>query len=558
MLWQAISAVRDLGRLHDIASILIRYGFGDLVRRIGLAGVLERAGKVLHWRAPEDLARLEPPARVRRALEELGPTFIKLGQILATRVDLFPPEWITEFSKLQDAAPAVPFDELRAQLTADLGAQPETVFARVEEQALAAASLAQVHRAWLEDGTAVILKVRRPSIKTVIEADLRLLARLAEILEVEAPDLHRYRPREIVRQFTLSLHRELDFATEGRNAERIAANFADHPEFVVPAIYWPWTSERLNVQDYIDGIPGSNLAAVEAAGLDRKVLARRGIQAVLKMILEDGFFHADPHPGNVFYLPDNRIAFIDFGMVGRLSEERRYQLTLLLHGLVSHDSAAVADVLLDWSGGTDAEGDILQTEIDVFVDQYRGIPLREINFGTMLSDLVTILREHGLALPPDLALLIKAFITLEGLGLQLDPNFDIASEAAPLLERVLLSHAAPGELAKRGWSKLSGTLGLIAGLPQDLHQILRSARRGKLQIQVDIIPLKQFGERLDRAASRLALSIVTAALIVGSAIVMNVEQGAAKQGGVSFGMLGFIAATIGGVWLLISIWRGGK
>lgn len=558
MLWQAISAVRDLGRLHDIASILIRYGFGDLVRRIGLAGVLERAGKVLHWRAPEDLARLEPPARVRRALEELGPTFIKLGQILATRVDLFPPEWIAEFSKLQDAAPAVPFDELRAQLTADLGAQPEIVFARVEEQALAAASLAQVHRAWLADGTAVILKVRRPSIKTVIEADLRLLARLAEIIEAEAPDLHRYRPREIVRQFTLSLHRELDFATEGRNAERIAANFADHPEFVVPAIYWPWTSERLNVQDYIDGIPGSNLAAVEAAGLDRKVLARRGIHAVLKMILEDGFFHADPHPGNVFYLPGNRIAFIDFGMVGRLSEERRYQLTLLLHGLVSHDSAAVADVLLDWSGGSDAEGDTLQTEIDVFVDQYRGIPLREINFGTMLSDLVTILREHGLALPPDLALLIKAFITLEGLGLQLDPNFDIASEAAPLLEHVLLSHAAPGELAKRSWGKLSSTFSLIAGLPQDLHQILRSARRGKLQIQVDIIPLKQFGERLDRAASRLALSIVTAALIVGSAIVMNVEQGAAKLGGLSFGMLGFIAATIGGVWLLISIWRGGK
>lgn len=557
MLWQAISAVRDLGRLHDIATVLIRHGFGDLVRRIGLAGALESAGKVLHWRAPEELARLEPPARVRRVLEELGPTFIKLGQILATRVDLFPPEWIAEFSKLQDAAPALPFDELRAQLTADLGEQPEAVFSRVEEKALAAASLAQVHRAWLADGTAVILKVRRPSIKTVIEADLRLMARLAEIIETEAPDLQRYRPREVVRQFTLSLHRELDFATEGRNAERIAANFAYHPEFVVPAIYWPWTSERLNVQEYIDGIPGSNLAAVEAAGLDRKVLARRGIHAVLKMILEDGFFHADPHPGNVFYLPGNRIAFIDFGMVGRLSEERRYQLTVLLHGLVSHDSAAVADVLLDWSGGDDAEGDTLQTEIDVFVDQYRGIPLREINFGGMLSDLVAILREHGLALPSDLALLIKAFITLEGLGLQLDPDFDIAGEAAPLIERVLLSHAAPGELAKRSWSKMSSMLGLIAGLPQDLRQILRAVRRGKLQIQIDVIPLKQFGERLDRAASRLALSILIAALIVGSAIVMNVEHGAAKQSGVSFGMLGFIAAAIGGIWLLISIWRGG-
>jgi len=556
MLWHAISAVRDLGRLQNIASVLIRYGFGDLVRRIGMSGALERAGKMLHWHAPEELARLEPPARIRRALEELGPTFVKLGQILATRVDLFPPEWIAEFSKLQDAAPAVPYVELWTQLTEDLGEPPEGIFSFVQDEALAAASLAQVHRARLADGTEVILKIRRPGIRKIIEADLRLLARLAEIIEAEAPDLHRYRPREVVRQFTLSLRHEMDFAAECRNAERIAANFARQPEIVVPAIFWPWTSERLNVQGYIDGIPGTDLAAVEAAGLDRKVLAQRGIHAVLKMILEDGFFHADPHPGNVYYLPGNRIAFIDFGMVGRLSEERRYQLTLLLHGLVSEDSASVADVLLDWSGG-DVDVDILQAEIDAFVDQYRGIPLKEINFGVMLADLVTILREHGLALPPDLALLIKSFITLEGLGQQLDPDFDIAGEAAPLLKRVLLAHSEPRALARRGWRTLTSTLGLITSLPKELRQILRAVRRGKLQIQVDVIPLKQFGERLDRAASRLALSIVTAALIVGSAIVMNVEHEPSKQTGLPFGTLGFIAAAVAGVWLLISIWRGG-
>jgi len=557
MLWHAISAVRDLGRLEDIASVLIRYGFGDLVRRIGMSGALERAGKALHWHAPDELAHLEPPARIRRALEELGPTFIKLGQILATRVDLFPPDWIAEFSKLQDAVPAVPYVELWSQMSEDLGDPPEAFFSRVDEYALAAASLAQVHRAWLADGTAVVLKIRRPGIRKIIDADLRLLARLAEILEAEAPDLHRYRPREIVRQFTLSLRRELDFAAECRNAERIAANFAKTPEIIVPAIHWKWTCERLNVQDYIDGIPGSDLAAVDVAGLDRPLLAQRGIHAVLKMILEDGFFHADPHPGNVYYLPGNRIAFIDFGMVGRLSAERRYQLTLLLFGLVKHDAVKVADVLLEWSGGDESNGEILQTEIDSFVDQYRGIPLKEINFGTMLSDLVTILREHGLALPPDLALLIKSFITLEGLGRQLDPDFDIASAAAPMLERALLAHSTPGALAKRGLRTLGSTLGIIAGLPQDLRHVLRSMRRGKLQMQIDVPPLKQFGERLDRAASRLALSVVTAALIVGTAIVMTVENESTLPGGISFGMLGFIGAAIGGVWLLISIWRGG-
>ena len=558
MLWHAISAVRDLSRLQDIASVLIRYGFGDVVRRIGMASALERAGKALHWHEPEELARLEPPARVRRALETLGPTFIKLGQILATRVDLFPPEWIAEFSKLQDATPEIPYTELLPQLLADLGKPPEAIFSRVEEEALAAASLAQVHRAWLHDGSAVVLKIRRPGIHKTIDADLRLLARLAEIVEAEAPDLQRYHPREVVRQFTLSLRRELDFAAECRNAERIAANFANHPEIIVPAIHWKWTSARLNVQTYIDGIHGSDLHAIDAAGLDRKLLARRGIYAVLKMILEDGFFHADPHPGNVLYLKDNRIAFIDFGMVGRISPERRYQLTLLLYGLVNHDAAKVANILLEWGGGDDNDSEILQSEIDAFVDHYRGIPLNKINFGSMLSDLVAILREHGLALPPDLALLIKAFVTLEGLGRQLDPEFDIAAEAAPLLEQVMLAHTRPGALARRGLNVLSNSFNIIGNLPQEVRQLLRLTRRGKLQLQIDVVPLKQFGERLDRAASRLALSVVTAALIVGSAIVMTVEKNTTLPGGISFGMLGFIAATIAGVWLLISIWRGGR
>ena len=551
MLWQAIGAVRDLGRLHDIASVLIRYGFGDLVRRIGMAGALERAGRALRWHEPEALARLEPPARVRRALEDLGPSFVKLGQILATRVDLFPTEWIAEFGKLQDAAPAIPFAELLPQLTEDLGGPPEAVFPRLEPEALAAASLAQVHRARLADGSAVILKVRRPGIRPIVEADLRLLARLAEIVEAEAPELRRYRPREVVRQFTLSLRRELDFSAEGRSAERIAANLAAHPEIVVPRIHWAWTGERLNVQDYIEGIPGRDLAAVAAAGLDRRRLARRGARAVLKMMLEDGFFHADPHPGNVIYLPGNRIAFIDFGMTGRLSEERRYQLALLLHGLVSHDAEKVAEVLLDWSGGAEVDSEALQPEIDAFVDRYHGVPLKHLDLGAMLSDLVAILREHGLALPPDLALLIKAFITLEGMGRQLDPDFDMAGEAAPFLEQVLLAHAAPGALVRRGWRTLGSALALVAGLPQDLRQLLRSARRGKLHVEVDVLPLKQFGERLDNAASRLALAIVTAALIIGSAIVMTAERESA------LGLLGFIAAVIGGLWVLFSIWRGG-
>ena len=579
MLWQAMTAVRDLGRLHNIASILIRYGFGDMVRRMGLANMLERTGRALHWNEAQELAHLEPPARVRRALEELGPTFVKLGQMLTTRVDLFEPEWIAEFGKLQDSAPAAPWADVRRQLSEDLGAPPEEVFAAFNPEPLAAASIAQVHRARLEDGSEVVVKVRRPGIRPIIEADLRWLSRLAELAEAESPELRGFHPQEVVRQFTQSLRRELDFADECRNAERIAENFAGYvdkdeptddataeatpepppalPIIVIPRVYWQWTGERVCVQEFIDGISGRKLAAVDQAGLDRKILARRGGRAVLKMIVEDGFFHADPHPGNVFYLPGNRIAFIDFGMVGRLTEERRDQLIRLLLGLVKQEPRRVAEVMLDWTGDSAMDEDSLLLEIQTFVQQYHGVALKQLRLGAMLSDLVAILRQHQLALPPDLSLLVKAFISLEGMGRELDPDFDMAGEAMPLLEQALRARYAPTALLQRGWRGVSEALSLVAGLPQDISRLLRAARRGRLEIHIDVTHLKRVGNQLDSAANRLVIGIVIAALIIGSSIVMTVPGGPTLLGQPFFGLLGFAGAVIGSIWLLLSIWRSG-
>ena len=585
MIWQALVAARDLGRLHEIAAILIRYGFGDMVRRMGMATALERAGRVLMWKRADELAHLEPPARVRRALEELGPTFIKLGQLLATRVDLFAPEWIAEFGKLQDSAPAAPYADVLRQFTEDTGAPPEQIFAAFDTEPLAAASIAQVHRARLEDGSEVVVKVRRPGIKPVIETDLRWLMRLAELAESENPELRNFHPQEVVRQFEQSLHRELDFSTECRNAERIANNFAGYtdqdvpspaaagkapdstttglpsaplPIIVIPRVYWQWTGERVCVQEYIDGIPGRDLAAVERAGLDRKILARRGAHAVLKMIVEDGYFHADPHPGNVFYLPGNRIAFIDFGMAGRLTEERRDQMIRLMLGLVRNEPARVADVLFDWTGDIAVDEVSLLLEIQNFVDQYHGIPLKQLSLGAMLNDLVAILREHHISLPADLALLIKAFITLEGMGRELDPDFDMAGEALPILERALRARYTPGALIKRGWRSAGEMLALIADLPHDLSRLLRAARRGRLEIHIDVTHLKHVGNQLDSAANRLTIGIVVAALIIGSSIVMTVSGGPQLLGLPLFGLVGYLGAAAGGVWLLLSIWKSSR
>ena len=559
-MWESLGTVRDLGRLQEIAGVLIRYGFGDMVRRIGMSAALERTGRMLHWDDPEAMAHMAPPERVRCALQDLGPTFVKLGQVMATRVDLLTPEWTTELGKLQNAVPALPFAQVRPQLVEDLGADPEAVFERLEEAPLAAASLAQTHRAWLADGSAVVLKVRRPGIRDTVEADLRLMARLAEIVEERAPDLRRYHPAEVVQQFSVSLRRELDFAAEARNAERIAANFAGHDEVVVPRVYWEWTSERLNVQECLQGIAGTDLAAVDAAGLDRAQLAATGAGIVLKMVLEDGFFHADPHPGNIFYLPDGRIGVIDFGMVGRVSEQRRFQIVQLLHGLVERESAPVADVLMEWGeGGGEVDEARLQADVGAFVDQYRGVPLKDLHMGLMLTDVTTILRDNGLSLPPDLALMIKAFLTLEGMGRQLDPDFDMAGAARPFLQRVVLQRYSPRTLLKRGRRTALDAMELVGDLPRELRRLLRTARRGRLHMQVEVTSLKAFGEQVDRAANRLTMGVITAALVVGSSIVMNsAGGGVSSRWLLALGVLGFVGAGLIGLWILLSIWRSGR
>ena len=311
------------------------------------------------------------------------------------------------------------------------------------------------------------------------------------------------------------------------------------------------------MQDFVRGTPGGALAALTSeAGFNRTVLAQRGARAVLKMIVEDGVFHADPHPGNVFYLPGNGIAFIDFGMVGRLSQRRRDELLQLLLGLVEHRPQAVADVLLDWTGGEHGVNlGQLETEIEAFVDQYHGVPLAQLSLGQMLADVTAILREHRLGLPSDMALLIKAFISLEGMGRNLDPQFHMASEALPLLKQVVRRRYEPRAMAGRAWGTLRRTLSTLEQLPDDVARLLRNARHGHFQVGIEIAHLKRVGDQIDRSANRLAMALVIAALIIGSSIVMTVKGGPTLFGLPAFGFLGFFGAGVCGLWLVRAIWR---
>jgi ubiquinone biosynthesis protein len=555
MILETLSAMRDLGRLHDIASILIRYGFGDLVSRLGLEPALERAGRALHWTRLEELLHLDPPQRVRRALEEMGPTFIKFGQILSTRVDLFAPDWIAEFEKLHDRVPPLPFEVLRPQLEEDLGAALPEVFAYFDPMPLGAASIAQVHRATLPDGRQVIVKIRRPGIRPTIEADLRLLERLVSIVEREFADARRFHPQEIVRQFKLSLRNELDLLSEARNTERAAANFAGHPHVVVPQVFWEYCGERINVQEYIEGVPGREFGRLDSPGFDRKLLAQRGADAVLKMALIDGFFHADPHPGNFIYLPSNRLAFIDFGMVGTLTEVRRGQVVDLLNAIVIRDAPAMVEVLLDWTDDASPSTERLIAEVGMFIDKYHGVALKQLRLGDILGDMTALMREHRLILPPDLTMLFKALITLEGMGRQIDPDFDIVSQVAPLLAQATLERHRPEALLRHARSNLASLAAVLEALPRDLRRVMRLVRSGAVKVNVDMPELSRFGHLMDRAASRLTVGMVTASLIIGSSIVMTVEGGPTLFGLPALGVLGFSAAGLGGLWLLASIWR---
>ena len=561
MLRETIGFMRDLPRLHAISSVFIRHGLGDMVRRLGIVSVLEQAGQMLNFRAASESVRLEPAQRMRLALEELGPTFVKLGQVMATRIDLFPPDWIAEFEKLHSAVPPVPIEDLLPEVTLALGRSPFEVFRELEREPFASASIAQVHRARLQDGTPVILKIRRAGIRQKIEADLRIMEQIAALMESEMPDARRYQPVAIVGHFARSLERELDLALEARNLERFGKNFADDPVIVIPKVYDEYTSPVMNVQERIVGIPGTDLAAVVAAGLDSKLLAARGAEAVLRMILIDGFFHADPHPGNVYYLPGNRIAIVDFGMVGRLSPLRRNQVIDLLAGLARLEEEPMIDVLLDWAGDAVVDEPKLAADLSDLVFDYEGVALKDIRIAVLLRQFAALVREHSIVIPADLALMFKAIITMEGMGRQYDPEFQIVDHLQPLLQQARLERYQPGELLKSGRSAISNFFTVAGNVPRDLSRLLRDARRGKVRVDLDLKRLDQFGTRLDCTIDRATIGIMTASIVIGSSIVMTVQGGPTVFDLPLYTMLGlggYLIAFCNSVWIMFGIWRSGK
>lgn len=509
MLKMVLVTARDRARLKEISTVLIRYGLQDVIRLLGLSNLLSGAEGSRERQDGQTL-----PQRLRAALEALGPTFVKFGQILATRSDLLDASWTDELDRLHSQASTLSWEQLAPQIRADLKGDPHSLFAEFDETPLAAASMAQIYRARLHSGEAVVIKVLRPGLAKTIQADLRLLTYLAETVEQQSPALARYRPRQMVRALATALTHELDLTHEGNNCERVAQQFAQQPNVVIPKIYWQWSSQRLLVQEFLPGIAPENPQQLAAAGLDGPLLAQRGAQAFMKMVLEHRLYHADPHPGNVMALADNRVGFIDFGMVGQLSERRRNQLLLLLQAIAERESAGIVNTLIAWSDSDPLDLLDLELAAQNFLDKQASATL---TLGKALTDLLVMVREHQLALPPDLVLLFKALITADGVLHRLDPHFDIIATLKPMLQQVMLQRYTPEAVQRRMLALGGEALDASEELPQTLRLLMRRLKGGKISADINVKNIDQLSKALERAAITLAIAIVTAAFALGLA-----------------------------------------
>jgi ubiquinone biosynthesis protein len=506
MIESIILGVRDRARLQQIGTVLAREGLGDLARRIGLGPLL---------RLPDRGAAADSAAaRMRRALEALGPVFVKLGQILSTRADLLPPEWTSELEKLQSTVPPLPWEQVAQHVTDELGAAPEELFAAFDRVPIGSASIAQVYRAQLRDGTPVVVKVRRPGLRRVIDADLRILAHIAAQVEASSADIARFRPRDIVHHLGAALREELDLANEGRNAEELAANFRNDERVVFPRIHWEFTSQSILVQDFLDGVAPARDGRLEAAGLDGKEIAAVGADVFLRMVLIHGLFHGDPHPGNLLALAGNRIGFIDFGMLGRIGATRRRQVLDFVRSIITSDARQLATVLQEWSG--DQSGDLAQLEqgADLFIARHG---TGALDLSRAVTDILSLARANALILPIDLVVLFKALATADGVMKRLDPDFDAVEAAAPLMQESIGESLSATMVKKRVTRFAFDMLQASEDLPSTVKLILHRLRAGRVQVDVKVEGIDRLGRALERSALKLAVALVVAAFAIGLA-----------------------------------------
>jgi len=545
---------KHIKRYREIANVLLKHGFGHIAHRLGLTKFLSVSGRIFLKRE-SGAERFSLPERARMAMEELGPTFVKTGQILSTRSDLIPPDFITELEKLQDRVAALRFETVKQQIERELGRSLEELFAEFDPEPLAAASIGQVHRAVLPGGREVIVKVQRPDIEKIIDIDLEILYDVARFLERSGWS-ETYSPVEAVAEFDRVLHEELDYNAEGRNADAFRKNFAGDPDVIIPLVYWEYSTGKILVMEYVRGIKFNELQEIERLGLDRTALARKSVMALFKQILIDGFFHGDPHPGNLAALPGEKVVFMDFGMAGFLTDKTRIEVGNLLMALAGRDTRAVAKSLSQlWVVPGDVDINILQRDINFLLRKIYEVPLSQVSLAKTLSDIMGIAFKHHISVPAEFALLVKTLITMEGVAEKLDPGLSIVKVVSPFSKRLIMERLSPQTLSKTAWNNLRELSGALSLLPEQVGEVLGQAAGGNLRLKHQFPQVDEVLVRVNKMTNRLAFSIVITGLIIGSAFLAR--NGSILSGQAPVAEVGFLVAGLLGFWFLVSILRSG-
>ena len=556
---RVLPRVVHLRRYTEIVSILVKYGFVDVIDALHLTPYLAVGRRVLCALGHEGHPAQSRAVRLRLAFEELGPTFIKLGQALSTHADLIPPDVIAELTLLQDAVPPLPPGVAEKALQDALGCSVHDLFLDFSPEPLAAASIAQVHRATLHSGEVVAVKIRRPAIESVIEADLAILFDLSALAERYVPDASLYSLNEVVSEFARTIRREQDLVREGRLIERVASQFAGDPTVRFPRICWRLTTPAVLTMEFLDGVKVSALGTGEAPDLDPRLVARRGADAVLRQILVNGLFHADPHPGNILVMPGSIVAFVDFGIVGRINRQMRDSLTETIVAVGQHDADRLAEIVVKVATPLrPVNMPELARDIDEMLDVYADVALGDLSLGAVFAAITEAMARHRLRLPADLLLLIKSVTTIEAVGRQLDPSFKMVEHATPFVESVIAQKHSPAAMALRTADAGREIVSALRTLPANVAQITQKIRTDGMRVEFVHRNLDFFVREMDRSSNRLSFAIVIAAIVIGSSIMVHAAVGPEAFGYPLLGLAGFLVAGFLGIGLAIGILRSGR
>lgn len=541
----ANQTIKNLGRLNKIVVTLIRYGFGGMVTELRIIPLFSTLEKLLIFRRKG--GGLSVPVRIRLVLEELGPTFIKLGQIASTRADLLPPDWLEEFKKLQDMVPPVPFEEVQEAIERSLKAPLSSKFASFDTTPVASASIAQVHYAELHDGTKVAVKVRRPGIAEVIGSDISVMYTIAGLIEKYAPAYRRYRPREVVDEFSRVITTEQDLSVEGVNMHRFHKIFDGDPTIQIPKVCWDFTRPEVLTMERISGTPIDEVEKIRAKGLDVKAIAVRGIEIFFKQVFEHGIFHADLHPGNIFVRDDGVIIYLDFGIVGRLDRDLRKYLASMLYHLIRGDYYRMAAVHRDMGLiGPEVSISEFEEALRDISEPIFGRTLEQIQISGLLMKLIQTARRFNMTLQPNLLLLQKSMVIIEGVGRQLYPDVNMWEVAKPLIYKWMYTEKfSPRTVLGKGRDALGDAADAAFELPRQMNTLLERTLKEELKVGFVHHRLDPLTDEINRAGKRIGAGFIIGALIVAASIYsVFAPPWAAKLFGVPVGTeAGYILAA---------------